>query len=316
MAAPTAIKSGLSRASALPCAGNDGAYRAWRERKLARYPRTPGDLVCAVSSLENPPDHEIRAIAACLARANMALYQCDPDYPVNAPALMRFAARFGLRRCEHHRSAHGDTMVALEVADDATRARYIPYSNRPLNWHTDGYYNAIETPVRAFLLHCVRSAPAGGANALLDPEIAYIRLRDENPAFIPALMHPRAMTIPENRHAEGTVRPARTGPVFSIDAKTNALHMRYSARSGNIVWRDDEETRAAVRFLRALLDGGEPLIHAVTLRPGQGILCANVLHKRTGFEDRPERASGRLLYRIRFLDSLARRDDRQDTWRN
>ena len=81
-----------------------------------------------------------------------------------------------------------------------------PYTNRPLSWHTDGYYNAPEDRIRSFILHCCRNAERGGESALLDPEIAYIRLRDENPRFIAALMHDEAMTIPANHEADGSVR--------------------------------------------------------------------------------------------------------------
>ena len=63
-----------------------------------------------------------------------------------------------------------------------------------MNWHTDGYYNALEQPVKSFILHCYQQAPVGGENQLLDPEIAYLRLRERNPEFVRALMHPEAMT--------------------------------------------------------------------------------------------------------------------------
>jgi hypothetical protein len=41
--------------------------------------------------------------------------------------------------------------------------------------------------VRGLILHCVQSAATGGENQLLDHEIAYILLRDENPDHIRAL---------------------------------------------------------------------------------------------------------------------------------
>jgi len=45
------------------------------------------------------------------------------------------------------------------------------------------------------LLYCAQDATEGGENQLLDHEIAYILLRDADPRFIEALMHPAAMTI-------------------------------------------------------------------------------------------------------------------------
>ncbi len=84
------------------------------------------------------------------------------------------------------------------MASEGVRTGYVPYSNRSLSWHTDGYYNDKERQINAVVLHCAASAASGGENALLDPEIAYIRLRDEDPRFITAFEHPECMTIPAN----------------------------------------------------------------------------------------------------------------------
>jgi hypothetical protein len=156
------------------------------------------------------------------------------------------------------------------------------------------------------LLHCTQAAESGGENDLLDHEIAYIRLRDENPAYIEALMHPQTMTIPANREDGREIRPARTGPVFSVDPATGALHMRYSARSRNILWRDDRVTRAAVAFLNGLLSDPDGPAIRCRLAPGQGIISNNVLHNRTAFRDGP--AHRRLVYRMRFLDRIPETD--------
>ena len=76
--------------------------------------------------------------------------------------------------------------------------QYIPYTNKALSWHTDGYYNVLDKQIFGIIMHCVRPAAEGGVNSLLNPENVYIALRDENPAYIEALMHPEAMTIPDN----------------------------------------------------------------------------------------------------------------------
>jgi hypothetical protein len=153
------------------------------------------------------------------------------------------------------------------------------------------------------LLHCVRCAGLGGENGLLDHEIAYIRLRDENPDFIAALMHPQAMTIPANEEANGKLRAENTGPVFALDPHTGALTMRYTARKRNIRWREDAATQAAVCALERLLSE-DPLIMRVKLEPGDGVICNNVLHDRIGFEGNPPPETGRLLYRIRSFDRI------------
>jgi hypothetical protein len=48
----------------------------------------------------------------------------------------------------------------------------------------------------------------------MDHEMAYILLRDENPALIEAFMRDDAMTIPENRTDDKVNRPDRVGPVI------------------------------------------------------------------------------------------------------
>jgi hypothetical protein len=211
---------------------------------------------------------------------------------------------FGLRRLDRNLCADEDGITALEVRDGGSAGEYIPYSNCPLSWHTDGYYNEANEQVRGVVLHCVRPAEEGGSNALMDPEIAYIRLRDEDPAYIAALMHPQAMTIPPNVVGGRQIRPARSGPVFSVDSVSGALHMRYSARKVNVVWRDDAATGAAVAFLNGLLAVDGPDILHWRLEAGQGYIGNNVLHNRSRFRDAVSGGPGRLIYRARYFDRM------------
>ena len=176
-----------------------------------------------------------------------------------------------------------------------------PYSNRRLLWHTDGYYNAPASRIRAFLLHCVRPAAAGGENRLLDPEIAYIVLRDADPRFVAALSAPDAMTVPANEEDPAAQRGAQTGPVFSFEGGT--LHMRYTARTKSIEWKPDELTQAAVQHLRQILDSDSPYVFRLRLEGGQGLVCNNVLHDRSEFTDAAD--AGRLVYRARYADRIA-----------
>ena len=288
----------------------DEAYRRWRDAKLADYPRDVSELMVAIADLGNPGKPELSALTGICRKANMAVYVSPVPAGDDARTrhdLRAFAQALGLRHPEGHRSAGNRGVVAIEIAEDAGRRGYIPYSDRPLSWHTDGYYNQQEDRVRAFLLHCVRGAKEGGENRLLDPEIAYIRLRDENPEFIAALSHPQAMTIPANVEADGTIRPDSTGPVFALDARTGALQMRYTARTRSIVWRRDPATQAATDFMARLLAGDDALIFRHKLEPGQGLICNNVLHSRAGFRDVSPSGenAGRLLYRIRYMDRIA-----------
>jgi len=288
---------------------NARAYAAWREAKLAAYPRSAADLRIPVGDLAQPTEQERAAIVATCRRSGMALHASARRATATAAdegpreTLMAFAAAFGLGPVEDHRSAATDGLVAIEVSSQPSKKGFIPYSTRPLSWHTDGYYNPPDQPIRSMVLHCVRPAAEGGDSALLDPAIAYIRLRDRSPALIAALMHPEAMLIPESVEEDGRVRPTSVGPVFLIEPGGQGLTMRYSARTRNIAWRDDADTAAARKLLEALLTHGEePLVIRHTLAAGEGLICNNVLHMRTGFTDGETR---RLLLRARYRQRIA-----------
>ncbi len=292
---------------------NAREYERWREWKLAAHPSVPEELVVPVKDLSSPSEKEEEAILRLCRAANMAIYDTGRrdgvDSPQLAEELKSFAAHFGLIDRERHRSMREHELVDIRVASKEERPRqgFIPYTTRRLLWHTDGYYKyGYEgvRPIRAMILHCVRQAKEGGENELLDPDITYIRLRDENPDYIRALMAPDAMTIPEFMEEDGRVRPESKGPVFWVDADGN-LNMRYTERSRHIIWADDDTTRKAVAFLRDLLrSGDEPFLFRVRMQPGQGLLCNNVLHTRTEFIDHEEPERRRLLYRGRYANRV------------
>lgn len=282
---------------------DDAAYGRWRSWKLANRPASVADLEVPVDDPALPGAAVREAILHRCRRYNMAIYTWRRAETPDCATLAAFAAAFGLGDVDRHLCADDCGVARLSMAGDGRRRLYIPYSDRDLSWHTDGYYNEEHRQLRAVILHCAQDAETGGENALLDHELAYIALRDADPAFIEALMHPEAMTIPANREEGVEIRPARAGPVFSTDPEDGALHMRFSARKRNIVWRDDGATRAAVDFLnRYLADPASPVIHC-RLAPGQGIVGNNVLHNRTAFRDDPGRK--RLVYRMRFHDRIA-----------
>ena len=276
-------------------------FERWRERKLARYPRRAEDLIVQVRDPRELSDSEAAEIRRVCGAANMAIYAsplaglADKDIP------RRLGARLGLARLHANPLADEDGISSLEVAPEKSARGYIPYSNRRLLWHTDGYYNPPEQHIRASILHCVRPAAAGGENRLLDPEIAYLLLRDADPRYVAALSAPDAMTIPANEEDPAGQRAAQTGPVFSHDG--GALHMRYTARTRSIEWRPDELTQAAVRHLRQILDSDSPYIFRLRLQGGHGLVCNNVLHDRSAFTDAP--GEGRLVYRARYFDRVA-----------
>jgi alpha-ketoglutarate-dependent taurine dioxygenase len=249
-------------------------------------------------------DTEQRRLLQVCCKTNMVIYTSRLGGLADKQIPRRLGEQFGLTRLDSNLLADEDAVSSLQVMPEKSGRGYIPYSNRRLLWHTDGYYNPPERCVRAFVLHCVSPAASGGENALLDPEIAYLELRDENPEHIRALMAPDAMTIPANAEAGGENRPAQTGPVFSIDSATGSLHMRYTARTRSIEWKPDAATRNAVKALEQLLSGDSPHVFHYRLAAGEGLLCNNVLHNRTEFADDVDKGISRLIYRARYYDRI------------
>ena len=279
-------------------------YLRWREHKLAHYPRRVEDLIVEVRDPRKLTRGEAAEIRRVCGMANMGVYSSPLAGVADKDIARRLGAQLGLARLHANPLADEDGISSLEVTPEKSGRGYIPYSNRRLLWHTDGYYNAPQQRIGAFILHCVRPAATGGENRLLDPEIAYILLRDADPEYVKALSARDAMTIPANEEDAAAARPAQTGPVFSADA--GALHMRYTARTRSIEWHADEATRAAVRFLREILDSGSRYVFTLRLAGGQGIVCNNVLHDRSAFTDHTEPDRNRLVYRARYATLIGK----------
>ena len=279
------------------------AYRRWRDWKLENQPRSASDLMVEIADPLDISDAEKNAVLSKVRVSNMAVYACGRRDAPAEDVISAIAGRFRLGQLDQHLCADDDGLTPLSVAGGGQRQRYIPYTDRPINWHTDGYYNEPRHRVRAFMLHCVHAAPEGGESSLMDPEIAYVRLSDENPDFIAALRHPGAMTIPANLEDGAEIREARTGPVFFTDPD-GSLQMRYTARSVSVQWRDDPITQEAVRFLSRVLEAGPPDVIRHRMAPGEGLLANNVLHARTGFKDGEDETEKRLVYRARFYGRM------------
>jgi hypothetical protein len=281
------------------------AYARWREAKLDTAPRRIEDIVVELDDPRQLTEAQRRRLMELNARCNMAVYVGktggDPDKSIPK----RLGEQLGLHTLDGHWLTDNDGISPLSVVgaeQRGERREFIPYTDKPIKWHTDGYYNVPERTIRGLMLHCVQSAASGGENQLLDHEIAYIALRDENPEFIRALFQPDAMTIPPRFDEDGVARAAQPGPVFSVNAD-GTLHMRYTARTVSIAWREDATTRAAVAALARLLAAPTPWTLHGRLEPGMGLVSNNALHDRSGFAETAEKR--RLLYRARYYERVA-----------
>jgi alpha-ketoglutarate-dependent taurine dioxygenase len=282
---------------------NEAGYRAWRDAKLAAYPRSVEELIVTLTDPRQLSAQEMEALESRCARANMAIYSALHLPAADKSLPHRLAQQLGLVHLEGNYLADEDGLSSITPTADegSVRGEFIPYTHKPINWHTDGYYNALDRRILGMTLHCAQDAEAGGENALLDHEIAYIQLRDINPDYVAALMQSDAMTIPARMDEDNIARPEQSGPVFAVDAEQGFLYMRYTARTRSIIWRNDAATLAAVNALADILAGSEFIINA-RLRPGMGLICNNVLHTRSAFTDSAKRR--RLLYRGRYYDRL------------
>lgn len=283
---------------------NEPGYRAWRAAKLAGYPSRGEELIVEVRDPHRLSDAEYRAVLDRVAKTNMVIYATTLGEAEDKAAVRALSAQFGLTHLDANWLADEDGISSLTPHDDDGQKRgdYIPYTHHRIRWHTDGYYNPEHRRILAMTLHCVREAESGGENELYDQELVYLHLRDSNPEFIRALMAPDAMSIPARIDEVDGERPEEKGPVFLVDPASGGLHLRYTARTKSIAWKDEPTTLAAVKAIEDLLASQPPGWFRLKLQPGMGLLCNNVLHTRDGFSDSPGRR--RLLYRARYHDRI------------
>jgi alpha-ketoglutarate-dependent taurine dioxygenase len=281
---------------------DDRAYRHWRETKLERYPSKVEEIIVEINDPRALTAAEAKELVRVCRKTNMVIYAsraraCDRG------VVHAVSERIGLTQRIRNLLEDDDGITSVcAVAGKAERG-YIPYTNKRMSWHTDGYYNDPDRSIRAFVLHCATPAQQGGENAFVDPELLYVHLRDADPAYIRSLMAADVMTIPANSEPGSEVRAACSGPVFSIDLRSGDLHMRYTARTRNIAWKQDSETATAVRKIEELLESASPYLFRHRLCAGQGVLCNNVLHNRTAFVNDADHGV-RLLYRARYYDRI------------
>ncbi|MBF0381937.1 MAG: TauD/TfdA family dioxygenase [Magnetococcales bacterium] len=283
--------------------GNDQAYQEWRKAKLADYPQSLAGLIVEIQDPYALTANERDKIKDICDKTNMVVYAVKDPTKIKENPLPALLKQLGVNDVDHNLGASDIGLSKLSPGGSAHGpfANYIPYRQAQIGWHTDGYYNTNDRQVQTLSLYCERSAHEGGENELLDHEIAYILLRDENPEYIKTFMDPEVMTIPARMEGDKVARPDRTGPVFSV--KGDHLHMRYTARTISISWKDTPEVKAANAALTKIMNGDSPYIIRGRLENGLGLISNNVLHTREAFSDLDE-GPKRELYRLRCFDRV------------
>lgn len=278
---------------------HSSSYEKWRAYKLRHLPEKVEDLIVEIKQAHEPNKKELKKIQKRLKRNNMAIYRFCDSKGEDRDLIKNLASQFRMTQLDYHLCSDNTGITALSCDQSGKRERYIPYTNKPINWHADGYYNSPGDQIRGMILHCVRQAGSGGENFLADPEMLYIYLRDKNPEYIRALMKKQVLCIPANEE-EGQSKP-RCGPVFSVN-KNQQLHLRFTIRKRNVIWDDEALVAKAVSVIHKALNKEKIPVYRYKLQSGEGLICNNVLHGRERFEDQPGENQGRLMYRARFFD--------------
>jgi alpha-ketoglutarate-dependent taurine dioxygenase len=278
-------------------------YSDWRESRLAQRINPSQIEVVSITDPSALSQLELEQLSTLCQNNNFAIYRLSQPSLANKSSIRSMTSQVGMISLDQNLCADNDSISSLQVMDLGRARGYIPYTAKALNWHTDGYYNALDEHIRSFLLHCLQNALAGGESMLINHELIYIQLYDKNPQLVAALMQPDALTIPANIENGVEVRPAQTGPVFYRDSTTNSLQMRYTARSRSIEWKQDDNTQRAVGMIEELLIDNDYVLN-YTLQPGEGLICNNILHGRSAFTNGNIPQQQRVMYRARSYNRL------------
>ena len=125
---------------------NEAGYAAWREQKLENYPTGIDELIVEIIDPRRLTSAEFEALHDRCRKTNMAIYAgptgSDPDKAIPKS----LGRQFGLTELDCNMGADDDGVTSLKVVEGKWRSGYIPYTNRPIHWHTDGYYNLPAAP--------------------------------------------------------------------------------------------------------------------------------------------------------------------------
>ena len=278
---------------------NYAEYKKWRDFKLSYYPVQKNKLTFKFDDTIID-EKKLNLFKNTVNNYNFAIYEFTSD--ILDKELLDFCSALGLNNSISNLFSDEDNISNITNQEkekkQTSKGEYIPYTNKQLNWHTDGYYYPINSAIKSFLLHCVCPAKEGGENLLIDHEIIYIHIRDHNPDFIDVLMQNNIMEIPNNKNIKGSKNIS--GPVFYVDEK-NFLNMRFTSRQQNIKWQKDVMIKKIKKFIFEFINEDEKYLFKLLLKKNQGYIANNILHKRENYIDGDKK---RLLKRLRFSSRL------------
>ena len=266
-------------------------FLRWAEEKEKNIPQNSDGILVNIHDINNVKTSEIAKIKETINKYNSCIYSSKIALKSNTD-LLKFVELVGMKTydCNNIESSKITTITPLENK----KINYIPYTDKSLNWHTDGYYD--KKSIFSWLLHCVNPATQGGENYFLDHELAlreYILRNDD----VNNLMAEDALTIPESKD---TSRSEISTYVFSFKNQYKKLHMRFSMRKDNI--GTSPKANSAMTKLREIIEN-DCAKYSLTykLQKNEGIITNNILHGREAFKDDKVK---RKLLRIRSYERL------------
>lgn len=266
-------------------------FLKWAAQKENNIPKNINEISVEIKDINRATKNEISKIKSTLDKFNSCLYRSNRDLESNS-CLLDFAKAVGMKTFDCNNIEANEISTISSIKNE--NVQYIPYTNKALNWHTDGYYD--KKPLFSWLLHCINPADDGGENYLLDHELAmreYVLSYDD----IEVLMNKRAITIPES---QGSNRSELSTYIFSFDNDYEKLHMRFSMRKENIKMSDNTFT-AMSKLTDVIENNCSKYSINYKLSKNEGILSNNILHGRNSFKD--DKVQRKLL-RIRSYERL------------
>jgi|TARA_B100000953_G_scaffold276329_1_gene250354 alpha-ketoglutarate-dependent taurine dioxygenase len=264
-------------------------YNRWANDKLDSYTNNINNLMVEIKNPLELSKSEKEKCLRVIKNQNMVFFNIEKPQKNIGFSLTELAHQFGMGNYELDSRSDVSGLTKIQMETKKYHEEYIPYTNKPLNWHTDGYYNSIKNPILSWLLYCESPSDSGGMNKFMDHEIAYI-LYNQHFQNMHELMEEDVHVIPENKMNS---RLEVKGYVFGfINEK---LHMRFSMRGKNIVWK--KNIIDSINSLKKIIKESTTFHVSYKLMPGQGVLTNNVIHMRTTFTNTKNK--NRLLYRLR-----------------
>ena len=266
-------------------------FLRWAEEKEKNIPQNSDGILVNIHDINNVKTSEIAKIKETIYKYNSCIYSSKIALKSNTN-LLKFVELVGMKTydCNNIESNEISTITPLQNS----KINYIPYTDKLLNWHTDGYYD--KKSIFSWLLHCVNPATQGGENYLLDHELVlreYLLRNDD----INNLMAEDALTIPASKD---TSRPEISTYIFSFKNKYRRLHMRFSMRKDNI-GTSAKASPAIIKLKEIIEDDCAKYSLTYKLQKNEGIITNNILHGRKAFKDDKVK---RKLLRIRSYERL------------